>query len=67
MAHIDCEKFVLKSFESPYVPKLYSSFQDKNYLYLVMEYLPGGDFMNLLIQKDILTNEEAKFYIAEII
>ena len=67
MEHLNCEKFVLKSFESPYVPKLYSSFQDKNYLYIVMEYLPGGDFMNLLIRKDILTNDEARFYIAEII
>ncbi len=32
-----------------------------------MEYLPGGDFMNLLIRKDILTDDEARFYIAEII
>jgi serine/threonine kinase 38 len=32
-----------------------------------MEYLPGGDFMNLLIKKDILTEEEARFYTAELI
>lgn len=32
-----------------------------------MEYLPGGDLMNLLIKKDILTEEEARFYIGEII
>ena len=30
-----------------------------------MEYLPGGDLMTLLMKKDILTEEEAKFYIAE--
>jgi serine/threonine kinase 38 len=29
-----------------------------------MEYIPGGDFMNLLIRKDILNEQEAKFYIA---
>ena len=32
-----------------------------------MEFLPGGDFMNLLIEKDKLTEEEAKFYISELI
>jgi len=30
-----------------------------------MEYLPGGDLMTLLMKKDILTEEEAKFYMAE--
>ena len=32
-----------------------------------MEYLPGGDFMNLLIKKDILSEEYARFYTAELI
>ena len=32
-----------------------------------MEYMPGGDLMGLLIAKDILTEEEAKFYICEMI
>ena len=32
-----------------------------------MEFLPGGDLMNLLIKKDILTEDEARFYIAELI
>ena len=30
-----------------------------------MEYLPGGDLMTLLMKKDILTEDEAKFYMAE--
>ena len=53
--------------KSPWIVDLKASFQDEEYLYLVMEYLPGGDLMNLLIQKDILTEEEARFYIAELI
>lgn len=32
-----------------------------------MEYLPGGDLMTLLMQKDILSEHDAKFYIAELI
>lgn len=32
-----------------------------------MEYLPGGDMMTLLMRKDILTEDESKFYVAETI
>jgi serine/threonine kinase 38 len=30
-----------------------------------MEYLPGGDLMTLLMEKDILPEKEAQFYMAE--
>lgn len=30
-----------------------------------MEFVSGGDLMTLLMEKDILTEEEAKFFIAE--
>lgn len=30
-----------------------------------MEFLAGGDLMSLLMKKDILSENEAKFYIAE--
>ncbi|XP_022891810.1 serine/threonine-protein kinase 38-like [Olea europaea var. sylvestris] len=43
-----------------------SSFRpDEEYLYLIMEYLPGGDMMTLLMRKDTLTDDVARFYIAE--
>lgn len=32
-----------------------------------MQYLPGGDLMSLLIKREILTEEESRFYIAEIV
>ncbi|KAK4757866.1 hypothetical protein SAY87_019167 [Trapa incisa] len=50
---------------SHYIMKLYYSFQDAEYLYLIMEYLPGGDTMNLLIREDTLTESVARFYIAQ--
>ena len=49
---------------NPWVVNLKCSFQDNDNLYLVMEYLPGGDLMNLLMKKDIFTHEEAQFYTA---
>ena len=50
---------------SDYIVKLYYSFQDAEYLYLVMEYLPGGDLMTLLIREETLNENVARFYIAE--
>jgi serine/threonine kinase 38 len=32
-----------------------------------MDFLPGGDFMSLLMKKDILNEIESRFYIAEMI
>lgn len=32
-----------------------------------MEYMPGGDLMNLFVKKDILSEDQAKFYMAELI
>ena len=32
-----------------------------------MEYLPGGDLMSLLMKKDILSEDEARFYMAEMV
>ena len=61
------EQDFLSKVDSPWIVKLKSSFQEGDYLYLVMEYMPGGDLMGLLIAKDILTEEEAKFYICEMI
>eukprot|EP00967_Tisochrysis_lutea_P050010 scaffold61405_cov21-Tisochrysis_lutea.AAC.1 len=43
--HVKAERNVLAEVHSPYVVKLYYSFQDEEYLYLVMEYLPGGDLV----------------------
>ncbi len=53
--------------KNPWVVTLKCSFQDHDNLYLVMEYLPGGDLMNLLMKKDIFSHEEAQFYTAEML
>ena len=65
--HIRNEQLFMSKVKSPWIVELKASFQEDDYLYLVMEFLPGGDFMNLLIEKDKLTEEEAKFYTAELI
>ena len=65
--HILNEQFFMSRAKSPWIVELKESFQEDDYHYLVMEYLPGGDLMNLLIKKDILTENEARFYLSELI
>ena len=67
LMHIRDEQLLMSKVKSPWIVELKSSFQEGDYLFLVMEFLAGGDLMSLLIKKDILTENEAKFYIAEII
>ncbi|KAL3626437.1 hypothetical protein CASFOL_029986 [Castilleja foliolosa] len=63
--HVKAERNLLAEVDSNCIVKLYCSFQDEEYLYLIMEYLPGGDMMTLLMRKDTLTEDEARFYIGE--
>jgi serine/threonine protein kinase len=65
--HVRTEKEILTSAKTPWVVNLRYSFQDDFFLYLVMDFLPGGDLMSLLMKKDILTEDEARFYTAEMI
>ena len=65
--HIRNEQLFMSNVKSPWIVDLKASFQEDDYLYLIMEFCPGGDLMNLLIEKDILTEDEARFYLAELI
>ncbi|VDD91119.1 unnamed protein product [Enterobius vermicularis] len=64
-AHVRAERDILSEADCEWVVKMYFSFQDPLNLYLVMEFLPGGDMMTLLIKKDTLSEEITRFYIAE--
>ncbi|KAK9149111.1 hypothetical protein Scep_007868 [Stephania cephalantha] len=63
--HVRAERNLLAEVASHCIVKLYYSFQDAEYLYLIMEYLPGGDMMTLLMREDTLTESVARFYIAQ--
>lgn len=67
LAHVRAERDVLAESNSPWVVQLYYSFQDAQYLYLVMEFLPGGDLMTMLIKYDTFSEDVTKFYMAECI
>ncbi|KAA8528534.1 hypothetical protein F0562_035889 [Nyssa sinensis] len=63
--HVRSERNLLVEVDSRCIVKLFYSFQDSDFLYLIMEYLPGGDIMTLLMREDVLSEDVARFYIAE--
>lgn len=65
--HVMSERDFLRRANSFWVPRLEYSFQDGRFLYLVMEYLAGGDLMSLLIKREVLTEPEARFYLSELV
>ena len=68
LLHVQIEKNILSfNNDNIWITQLRYSFLENGYLYLIMDYCPGGDLMNYLIEKECLNEEEARFYIAEII
>src|SRR5258708_29977825 len=67
LAHVRAERDVLAESTSSWVVQLYYSFQDSLYLYLIMEFLPGGDLMTMLMKYDFFSEDVTRFYMAECI
>uniref|UniRef100_A0A3Q3A6N0 Rho-associated protein kinase 2 n=1 Tax=Kryptolebias marmoratus TaxID=37003 RepID=A0A3Q3A6N0_KRYMA len=60
------ERDIMAFANSPWVVQLCCAFQDEHYLYMVMEYMPGGDLVNLTSTYDV-PEKWAKFYAAEVV
>lgn len=67
VAHVKAERDILAESDSPWIVQLYFSFQDPLNLYLIMEFLPGGDLMTMLIKYDTFSEHVTQFYIGEIV
>ena len=66
--HLRAERdFLIASQHSIWVVPLISSFQDSTNLYLVMEYMVGGDFLGLLLREDVVDEYVARWYLAEMV
>ncbi|XP_029682238.1 citron Rho-interacting kinase isoform X2 [Takifugu rubripes] len=62
------ERSILALNSSPWIPQLLYAFQDKEHVYLAMEYLPGGDLMSLLNRyEDQFDESMAQFYLSELV
>ncbi|KAK8236888.1 serine/threonine-protein kinase cbk1 [Phyllosticta capitalensis] len=66
--HLRAERdFLVASENSRWVVPLIASFQDNTNLYLVMDYMVGGDFLGLLVRYDVLDERVSQFYVAQMI
>ncbi|EJT77577.1 AGC/NDR protein kinase [Gaeumannomyces tritici R3-111a-1] len=66
-ARVRAERDILVESNSPWVVKLYMTFQDASFLYMLMEFLPGGDLMTMLIKYEVFTEDITRFYVAEMV
>ncbi|XP_051511336.1 rho-associated protein kinase 2-like isoform X2 [Myxocyprinus asiaticus] len=60
------ERDIMAFSKSPWIVQLCCAFQDEKHLYLVMEFMPGGDLVTLTSNYDI-PEEWARFYTAEVV
>lgn len=60
------ERFIMAHANSDWIVKLHFAFQNVRFLYMVMDYMPGGDLVNLMAKYDV-PEKWAKFYCAEVI
>uniref|UniRef100_A0A7N9AUS5 Rho-associated protein kinase 1 n=1 Tax=Mastacembelus armatus TaxID=205130 RepID=A0A7N9AUS5_9TELE len=60
------ERDIMAFANSAWVVQLFFAFQDDRYLYMVMEYMPGGDLVNLMSNYDV-PEKWARFYTAEVV
>ena len=51
IAHARAERDILVEADNPWVVKMYYSFQDSVSLYLIMEFLPGGQNRSMAVWK----------------
>ena len=64
---VEKEKTILNNINNDFVVKCYYSFSDRDYIFFVMEFLNGGDLSNFFNYYERLSENEVKYYAAEII
>ncbi|KAA8497051.1 Serine/threonine-protein kinase CBK1 [Porphyridium purpureum] len=66
--HIWAERYALaKAGQHPLIVEMISAFQDPQYLFLVLEFVPGGDMLTMLSRRTVLSEDWVRFYCAELI
>jgi Protein kinase domain len=62
---VSSEQAILAQTANPWIVKMFYSFENKDHLFIVMEYLPGGDCLSLLEKFNSIEERLAKQYLAE--
>lgn len=65
--HIKNERDLLGFLRHPFIVSVYSAFQDKHHLYMVLEYVVGGEIFSHLRKAGRFSADVSRFYAAEIV
>ncbi|XP_059506395.1 ribosomal protein S6 kinase alpha-3 isoform X3 [Stegostoma tigrinum] len=60
------ERDILVEVNHPFIVKLHYAFQTEGKLYLLLDFLRGGDLFTRLSKEVMFTEEDVKFYLAEL-
>ncbi|THH26720.1 hypothetical protein EUX98_g7469 [Antrodiella citrinella] len=66
VSHTRNEQAMLQSVQHPFIINLWGTFQDASNLYMVMDFVPGGELFTLLRRSNRFPDPVAKFYAAEV-
>jgi serine/threonine protein kinase len=65
--NVQAERNILKRVNHPFVVKMHCSFQTKEKLFIIMDFLAGGELFLKLGKEGIFLEKDAAFYLAEMI
>ncbi|KAI8882233.1 Pkinase-domain-containing protein [Backusella circina FSU 941] len=65
--HINNEPTILREIAHPFLVTLWDAFQDDTHLFMVMDYVPGGELFSVLRKHKTFNESTAKFYAAEVL
>ncbi|KAL0087874.1 kinase-like domain-containing protein [Phycomyces blakesleeanus] len=65
--HINNEPTILRDVAHPFLVTLWDTFQDDSHLFMVMDYVPGGELFRILRKQKKFSESAARFYAAEVI
>jgi len=66
VAHTKTETHILKQIRHPFLTRMYFAFQSEGKLYMVLNYLPGGELFYRLKREGRFSVERVRLYTAEI-
>lgn len=65
--HVKAEKAILEMLEHPFIVSLLGAFQDDKRLFMLLEFVNGGEMFSHLRKEGRLPNDHARFYSGEIV
>ncbi len=65
--HVKSEKEILSAIKHPFIIRLYWTHHSDQFLYMLLDYIPGGELFSYMRRKGTFDLKTSLFYICEII